>query len=100
VWGWKIAYDESFARFSPGVQVLVDLTERLLKMRPSRAPIPAATPDHPMIDHIWREGASCSPTASFGSGPTRRRPSRSPARSKPASRGDRSAKRLRDLLRR
>ncbi len=26
-WVWKIAYDECFARFSPGVQVLLDITE-------------------------------------------------------------------------
>jgi hypothetical protein len=55
VWGWKIAYDESFARFSPGVQVLVDLTERLLEDATVARADSCATPDHPMIDHIWRE---------------------------------------------
>lgn len=55
VWGWKIAYDESFARFSPGVQVLVDVTERLLEDATVARADSCATPDHPMIDHIWRE---------------------------------------------
>jgi CelD/BcsL family acetyltransferase involved in cellulose biosynthesis len=54
-WCWKIAYDEGFARSSPGVQLLCELTESLLA-----APTPVrvdscATPDHPMIDHVWRE---------------------------------------------
>jgi Acetyltransferase (GNAT) domain len=54
-WCWKIAYDESRARFSPGVQLLLDQTERLLgDSRVERADS-CATPDHPMIDHIWRE---------------------------------------------
>src|SRR6476659_3513744 len=29
-WFWKIAYDESFARSSPGVQLTLDLTRDLL----------------------------------------------------------------------
>ena len=29
-WCWKIAYDESLARFSPGVQAMMELTEALL----------------------------------------------------------------------
>src|SRR5205823_5877592 len=29
-WCWKIAYDENFARASPGVQVLLDATEAVL----------------------------------------------------------------------
>jgi len=55
VWGWKIAYDEGFARFSPGVQVLVDVTEGLLGDATVARADSCATPDHPMIDHIWRE---------------------------------------------
>ena len=29
-WCWKIAYDEAFGRFSPGVQLLLDVTQGLL----------------------------------------------------------------------
>lgn len=59
-WCWKIAYDEGLARFSPGVQLLCDLTESLLA---APAPLRAdscATPDHPMIDHVWRERLALS----------------------------------------
>lgn len=55
VWGWKVAYDEEYARFSPGVQLLVHLTQELLD-DPSIAQVDStATANHPMIDHIWRE---------------------------------------------
>ena len=32
-WCWKIAYDESRARYSPGVQLLLDATGMLLRDR-------------------------------------------------------------------
>ena len=54
-WCWKIAYNEDIARFSPGVQLVVELTERLLS-EPGIARVDScASADHPMIDHIWRE---------------------------------------------
>jgi len=54
-WCWKIAYDETFARFSPGVLLLLDVTQALLEdPRVARADS-CATAGHPMIDHIWRE---------------------------------------------
>jgi CelD/BcsL family acetyltransferase involved in cellulose biosynthesis len=55
VWGWKIAYDEDYARFSPAVQLVFDLTQTLLDNKDIRRADSCATPDHPMIDHIWRE---------------------------------------------
>jgi CelD/BcsL family acetyltransferase involved in cellulose biosynthesis len=54
-WCWKIAYDEGFARASPGVQVLLDATEALLADPAITRADSCATADHPMIDHIWRE---------------------------------------------
>jgi len=54
-WCWKIAYDESRARFSPGVQVILDATAMLLADDGIRCVDSCASPDHPMIDHIWRE---------------------------------------------
>jgi CelD/BcsL family acetyltransferase involved in cellulose biosynthesis len=54
-WFWKIAYDEDFAKFSPGVQISLDLTELLLA-EPDIARVDScASADHPMIDHLWRE---------------------------------------------
>jgi CelD/BcsL family acetyltransferase involved in cellulose biosynthesis len=54
-WGWKIAYDERFAAASPGVQLYLDLTETLLADPGIAVVDSCATPDHPMIDHLWRE---------------------------------------------
>jgi hypothetical protein len=54
-WCWKIAYDESFARASPGVQLLTDVTEMLLDDSTIARADSCATEGHPMIDHVWRE---------------------------------------------
>jgi CelD/BcsL family acetyltransferase involved in cellulose biosynthesis len=54
-WTWKIAYDEEFARSSPGVQLMTELTEALLADPTIAAVDSCATADHPMIDHLWRE---------------------------------------------
>jgi CelD/BcsL family acetyltransferase involved in cellulose biosynthesis len=54
-WCWKIAYDEEFARASPGVQLVCELTDSLLA-GPSPVYVDScATAEHPMIDHLWRE---------------------------------------------
>ena len=52
---WKIAYDERLARFSPGVQFVLELTER--QRREARAAVTdsCAIPHHPMIDRLWRD---------------------------------------------
>jgi CelD/BcsL family acetyltransferase involved in cellulose biosynthesis len=57
-WSWKIAHDENFARYSPGVQVLLDATERLVADEGTHRVDSCATANHPMIDHIWRERLS------------------------------------------
>jgi CelD/BcsL family acetyltransferase involved in cellulose biosynthesis len=54
-WFWKIAYDERFARFSPGVLLTIALTESLLDDNELARVDSCADADHPMIDHIWRE---------------------------------------------
>ena len=54
-WGWKVAYDERFAGGSPGVQIYLDLTEVLLADPTIAFVDSCAAPDHPMIDHMWRE---------------------------------------------
>lgn len=54
-WFWKIAYDERFGRYSPGVLLTVALTEDLLDDLQAASADSCATADHPMIDHIWRE---------------------------------------------
>ena len=54
-WLYKIAYDEAHARHSPGALLVVELTRRLLDDGEFRFVDSCAEPDHPMIDHIWRE---------------------------------------------
>jgi CelD/BcsL family acetyltransferase involved in cellulose biosynthesis len=54
-WCWKIAYSEDHSRFSPGVQLIVELTEELLNEPALTRADSCATADHPMIDHIWHE---------------------------------------------
>jgi CelD/BcsL family acetyltransferase involved in cellulose biosynthesis len=54
-WFWKIAYDESFGRFSPGVMLSVALSDELLDEPAIEHTDSCATADHPMIDHLWRE---------------------------------------------
>jgi CelD/BcsL family acetyltransferase involved in cellulose biosynthesis len=68
-WCWKIAYDEDYARFSPGVQIVLDATRVLLGDAGLERTDSCATPDHPMIDHIWRERLPlCDRLISFGRG--------------------------------
>ncbi|MBX9774354.1 MAG: GNAT family N-acetyltransferase [Xanthobacteraceae bacterium] len=59
-WCWKIAYDEGFSRASPGVQLLLDVTDDLLADAGIARADSCATPSHPMIDHIWRERLALS----------------------------------------
>ena len=54
-WFWKIAYDERFARHSPGVLVALAVTENLLDDAAVARADSCAPADYPMIDHIWRE---------------------------------------------
>jgi CelD/BcsL family acetyltransferase involved in cellulose biosynthesis len=55
--GWlgKIAYDESFARYSPGVQLILTATETLIDRERLALVDSCAIPGHPMIDNIWRD---------------------------------------------
>jgi CelD/BcsL family acetyltransferase involved in cellulose biosynthesis len=54
-WSWKVAYDEDFAAFSPGVQAFLDLTAALLEEVGIALVDSCATAQHPMIEHLWRE---------------------------------------------
>lgn len=50
---WKIAYDETLGRYSPGVHVMLAASEWLLG-NPGIAMIDSlAIADHPMVDHLW-----------------------------------------------
>lgn len=54
-WLGKIAFDEEFAKYSPGVLQILDATESLFAEGGIALADSCAIPDHPMIDNIWRD---------------------------------------------
>lgn len=54
-WLCKIAYDEDYARFSPGVLIVLDAMGILAAGGAIDTIDSCAQADHPMIDHLWRE---------------------------------------------
>lgn len=52
---WKIAHAEAFAQFSPGSQIVLALTRSVLPDPAVAFADSLATPNHPMIDHLWRQ---------------------------------------------
>lgn len=51
---FKLGVDERFAKFSPGVQLTLDLTRHLCADPDISTVDSTAAPGHPMIDPIWR----------------------------------------------
>ena len=51
---FKLGVDERFAKFSPGVQLTLDLTRHLCADPAVRTVDSTANADHPMINPIWR----------------------------------------------
>ena len=51
---FKLGIDERFAKFSPGVQLTLDLTRHLCADPAITSADSTASPDHPMINPIWR----------------------------------------------
>ncbi|MFL6792691.1 MAG: GNAT family N-acetyltransferase [Bradyrhizobium sp.] len=51
---FKLGVDERFAKFSPGVQLTLDLTRHLCRDPAIASADSTASPDHPMINPIWR----------------------------------------------
>lgn len=52
---WKIAYDESQAVYSPGVQFVIEFTRRQALEDEVTMTDSCAIPDHPMIDRLWTD---------------------------------------------
>ena len=59
-WCWKIAYSEGVSRYSPGVQLVFELTGNVLADQSIARVDSCATAGHPMIDHVWRERLTVS----------------------------------------
>jgi hypothetical protein len=51
---FKLGVDEGFAKFSPGVQLTLELTRHLCADPAIATADSTASPDHPMINPIWR----------------------------------------------
>ncbi len=57
---WKIAFDEAYAAYSPGVLLTLDLTDHLRAAGSVTMIDSCAISDHPMIDHLWRDRLAVS----------------------------------------
>ena len=53
LFGWKMAYDEAYAKFSPGAQLMLDLTKDVLDNDSLARVDSCAAADHPLINHLW-----------------------------------------------
>lgn len=53
-WLGKIAFDEHWSKFSPGVLLILHATEQMFAEGIAQADS-CAIPDHPMINHLWRD---------------------------------------------
>ncbi|HET7885403.1 MAG TPA: GNAT family N-acetyltransferase [Bradyrhizobium sp.] len=51
---FKLGIDEAFSKFSPGVQLTLDLTRHLCRESVIATADSTASADHPMINPIWR----------------------------------------------
>lgn len=51
---FKIGVDERFAKYSPGVQLALELTRHLCADPAIASADSTASPDHPMINPVWR----------------------------------------------
>jgi CelD/BcsL family acetyltransferase involved in cellulose biosynthesis len=54
-WYWKTAYDETLARFAPGVLLSAALTEDLAENPAISRTDSCAGPGNPILDNLWRE---------------------------------------------
>ena len=54
VYSWKIAYDEAYARYSPGSQLTLYAVQENLKNPGIWSADSLAIPGHPMIEPLWR----------------------------------------------
>ncbi len=52
---WKIAFDENYNSYSPGVQIMLKASEHWLGKKGFVSADSLASANHSMIDHLWRE---------------------------------------------
>ena len=54
-WYWKTAYDETYAKFSPGVHLTREITKRQLSNTTMTCTDSCALENHPMINALWHD---------------------------------------------
>ena len=54
-WLGKMAYDENYAKYSPGVLLLLHATEKLFAENGIVLVDSCAIPGHPMMEHVWSD---------------------------------------------
>jgi CelD/BcsL family acetyltransferase involved in cellulose biosynthesis len=59
---FKTAYDERLSKWSPGVQLTLDLSKHFCADEALTSVDSTATADHPMINHIWKGRLALSET--------------------------------------
>jgi CelD/BcsL family acetyltransferase involved in cellulose biosynthesis len=52
---WKIAYDETYAAYSPGALLTLAMARAYAQDASIHLVDSCAMPDHPMIDHLWMD---------------------------------------------
>ena len=52
---WKTAYDEAYAKWSPGSLLMLDVTTKLLDDANIERVDSLAVPDHPIMSRMWKE---------------------------------------------
>jgi Acetyltransferase (GNAT) domain len=55
---WKTAYDEDYAKYSPGTLLMMETTKLLLDDPNIMRTDSLAVPDHPVMSHLWKERQS------------------------------------------
>lgn len=55
LFGWKMAYDESYAKYSPGALLMLDFTQDVLADDCIARVDSCAAADHPLINHLWSD---------------------------------------------
>ncbi len=71
-WSFKITYDESLGRYSPGVLLEIEALPHLLRDPEIAWVDSCAKPDHPMINSLWGERMPIAHVAVSLKGPGRR----------------------------
>jgi CelD/BcsL family acetyltransferase involved in cellulose biosynthesis len=54
-WLGKIAYDENYAKYSPGALIILDCTASFFSETAIKQVDSSAIPNHPLIDRLWRD---------------------------------------------